>query len=412
VVAEGASDATFDAIPAEAGTAPGTPIVTATRDAEMVADDAPVATAPSAVPSTVAAPAGPAAVEIHEIRMETAGPAVAPSGDSAQMIGELRAATPASVTPATIPGSQDAADVVPVQPLPRAAMTKAAVHPVAADPSGLEAQSALTASGVDATALQRAASQPAESSPVASVSADVVTTTAVRSGGPSPGRNVEQMPSPETEAGVTAAQGQAAISAYRASEQGSDGGDTRDRSEQQHESASAVSAVSKAVAGSVSEQVGVTATFTVPGATTDGALQAASGTGETVRSDAAPVTPRDTAHNVQTMVRSARLHFSEGGGEARLQLQPEHLGPVTLTVRVEQGRVSAHIQADTVDASRWIETHQQELRGALRDQGLDVKEVVVTTNPDGRREREAPHARPQAARRRQNADAPRVEVVV
>ena len=60
---------------------------------------------------------------------------------------------------------------------------------------------------------------------------------------------------------------------------------------------------------------------------------------------------------------------------------------MALTVRVEQGSVSAHFRAETPAAQRWIETHQQELRAGLREQGLEVKDVVVTTDPDGRRDR-------------------------
>ena len=86
--------------------------------------------------------------------------------------------------------------------------------------------------------------------------------------------------------------------------------------------------------------------------------------------------------NLQAMVRTVRLFTAaDGTGEARLQLEPDHLGPVALTVRVEQGVVSAHFRAETPAAQRWIETHQQELRAGLRDQGLEVKDVVVTTDP-------------------------------
>ena len=119
--------------------------------------------------------------------------------------------------------------------------------------------------------------------------------------------------------------------------------------------------------------------------------------------------------NLQAMVRTVRL-FTAGSGatEARLTLEPEHLGPVALTVRVEQGSVSAHFRAETPAAHRWIETHQQELRTGLREQGLEVKEVVVTTDPDARRERrqDAQPARPARSRRAPTADAPRFEVVV
>jgi flagellar hook-length control protein FliK len=121
--------------------------------------------------------------------------------------------------------------------------------------------------------------------------------------------------------------------------------------------------------------------------------------------------------NLQAMVRTVRLFSGVGGAsEARLQLDPEHLGPVALTVRVEQGTVSAHFRAETPAAQRWIETHQQELRSSLREQGLEVRDVVVTTDPDARRERrqDAPQARPARARRNAGSDAdlPRFEVLV
>ncbi|MEO5819655.1 MAG: flagellar hook-length control protein FliK, partial [Vicinamibacteraceae bacterium] len=119
--------------------------------------------------------------------------------------------------------------------------------------------------------------------------------------------------------------------------------------------------------------------------------------------------------NLQAMVRSVRLFTaSSGASEARLTLEPEHLGPVALTVRVEQGSVSAHFRAETPAAQHWIETHQQELRSGLREQGLEVKELVVTTDPDARREKrqDAPPARPNRARRTQGGDVPRFEVLV
>ena len=119
--------------------------------------------------------------------------------------------------------------------------------------------------------------------------------------------------------------------------------------------------------------------------------------------------------NLQSMVRTVRLFTSSGVSEARLQLEPDHLGPVALTVRVEQGTVSAHFRAETPAAQRWIETHQHELRSGLREQGLEVKDVVVTTDPDARRDRRQeaqPTRTPRGRRAQTGADAPRFEVVV
>jgi hypothetical protein len=121
--------------------------------------------------------------------------------------------------------------------------------------------------------------------------------------------------------------------------------------------------------------------------------------------------------NMQAMVRTVRLFSGiAGASEARLQLAPEHLGPVALTVRVEQGAVSAHFRAETPAAQRWIETHQQELRNSLKEQGLDVRDVVVTTDPDARQDRRQDVPQPKPARARRSgtsgADQPRFEVLV
>jgi flagellar hook-length control protein FliK len=176
--------------------------------------------------------------------------------------------------------------------------------------------------------------------------------------------------------------------------------------------------------------VGTAAAVTLTGARAEAAVQAftslaaESPLGVTgLPSDATPTagqdaaasvaSPQESAANVHSMVRAMRMQVTDGGGEARLQLNPEHLGQVTLTVKVEQGRVAAHIQAETADASRWIETHQSNLRSALEEQGLEVKELLVSTDPDGRREREQARSQPKArTARRADDESPKFEILV
>jgi len=98
---------------------------------------------------------------------------------------------------------------------------------------------------------------------------------------------------------------------------------------------------------------------------------------------ASQIADTDAAQNV---IRSMRLQWSGSAGEAQLRLEPEHLGQVFVSVRVDQGNVSATLQADSASAQQWIQTHQQELRQALQDQGLRVTHFNVTTNPDDRRQ--------------------------
>lgn len=95
--------------------------------------------------------------------------------------------------------------------------------------------------------------------------------------------------------------------------------------------------------------------------------------------------PEDQAAQI---VRSMRLQWRGGTGEATLRLQPDHLGPVFVSVRVEQGVVSAMVRAETPAAQQWIQQHQQQLRDALDAQGLRVAQFHVTSNPDDRPRRD------------------------
>jgi hypothetical protein len=129
----------------------------------------------------------------------------------------------------------------------------------------------------------------------------------------------------------------------------------------------------------------------------------------------------DGGDAAQQVIRTMRLQWSGSVGEAQLRLEPEHLGQVLVSVRVDQGNVSATLHADSAMAQQWIEAHQQDLRQALQDQGLRVTHFNVTTNPDDRARRDgsAPQDQPrnqqQPARRRdqrQNADGRTFEIRV
>jgi len=106
-------------------------------------------------------------------------------------------------------------------------------------------------------------------------------------------------------------------------------------------------------------------------------------TGEPVVTTAAP------EEQAAQIVRSMRLQWRGQTGEATLRLQPDHLGNVFVSVRVEQGSVSAMVRAETPAAQQWIQQHQQQLRDALDAQGLRVAQFTVTSNPDDRPRRDS-----------------------
>ncbi len=88
------------------------------------------------------------------------------------------------------------------------------------------------------------------------------------------------------------------------------------------------------------------------------------------------------------LVRAMRLQVAGGVGEARIQLDPEHLGAVTVNLRVEGGVVSAVVTAEQAGVRQWIESHEASLRQALAEQGLLLDRLHVER--DGRPPGEGP----------------------
>jgi hypothetical protein len=109
----------------------------------------------------------------------------------------------------------------------------------------------------------------------------------------------------------------------------------------------------------------------------------------------ANATPRHEEAVLPQIVQSIRLHAVQGTTEARVQLRPEHLGALNITLKVEQNQVTATIQADVAAVRAWIESHESSLRQALSEQGLHLAKLVV--HEDGE----------QASKDEQNGDRPR-----
>ncbi len=118
------------------------------------------------------------------------------------------------------------------------------------------------------------------------------------------------------------------------------------------------------------------------------------------------------ADDVQTqIVKSMRLQWSGGAGEARVTLKPEYLGEVVATIKVDQGVVTATLQADTPEVRRLLETQAASLREALVEHGLKLDRLDIAEpdtpagQPGDRRPRgRQPQPPPSRQRRRQRDD--------
>ncbi|MFN8057714.1 MAG: flagellar hook-length control protein FliK [Vicinamibacterales bacterium] len=112
--------------------------------------------------------------------------------------------------------------------------------------------------------------------------------------------------------------------------------------------------------------------------------------------DAAGADVEALTRDVERQIVSAvQMQWKQGVGEARVELHPEHLGAMTVSLKVEDGAVTATVQAESADVQAWVMRHAQDLRDALGEAGLQLQQLVVTA--DGERKREA-DAEPQGER--------------
>ena len=115
------------------------------------------------------------------------------------------------------------------------------------------------------------------------------------------------------------------------------------------------------------------------------------------------------------IVQALRMQVLQGGGEARVQLRPEHLGALTIDVRVENGRVSATFNAEVPAVRHWLESHESSLRQALSEQGLELSRFVVHEDgeaPSQEQQGQGESRRRQARRTRQGEEDATFEVIV
>jgi flagellar hook-length control protein FliK len=127
----------------------------------------------------------------------------------------------------------------------------------------------------------------------------------------------------------------------------------------------------------------------------------------------APALPNEHDVTLQ-IVQSMRMQFRDGIGEAVLKLNPEHLGSVSISLRVENGGLKANVQADLPAVRQWLESQQDTLRSALAEHGLRLDRFDV--EPDAQRQQAEDDGRRGQSRKRQpqkrEVEQPVFEVVV
>jgi flagellar hook-length control protein FliK len=105
-----------------------------------------------------------------------------------------------------------------------------------------------------------------------------------------------------------------------------------------------------------------------------------------VRTSVPQATVED-ADVVPQLVRAIRTQFRDGVGEARIRLNPEHLGEVRIDIKIEGDLVSARLQVERPEVRQAIEAESHSLRLHLARQGLTLEDLTVTEGSRPRDER-------------------------
>jgi flagellar hook-length control protein FliK len=120
------------------------------------------------------------------------------------------------------------------------------------------------------------------------------------------------------------------------------------------------------------------------------------------------------AENIGRLVQAMRINARPGAWEATVRLKPEHLGDVTIALRVEGSSVSAVVNAEAAGVRQWLESHEQAVRHGMAEHGLQLERFIVQR--DGQRRGDGQQADQESQQRRrprrQTAPAERFEIVV
>lgn len=115
------------------------------------------------------------------------------------------------------------------------------------------------------------------------------------------------------------------------------------------------------------------------GTVTAGQLALRSGTQVTVK-PAAPPVPVENFSNEMTsfIINKLEIVKQTGFTEARISLNPEHLGQVDIKLTMQNGQLIAQFMTRSTDAKELIDQQMAQLRSALLAQGLQVEKIEVT----------------------------------
>jgi flagellar hook-length control protein FliK len=91
------------------------------------------------------------------------------------------------------------------------------------------------------------------------------------------------------------------------------------------------------------------------------------------------------SESLDRMVQTLRVMVKDRVSEATVRLRPEHLGEVSIDIRVDGRTVTAIIRAESAVVREWLQLQEDAVRNGLSQQGLHLERLIVQR--DGKRER-------------------------
>ncbi len=83
---------------------------------------------------------------------------------------------------------------------------------------------------------------------------------------------------------------------------------------------------------------------------------------------------------IQQITTRFQMVAAQSGTEVRIQLKPEHLGTVKISLEITQDTVFAKLQVDSERVKHIVETNIAQLKDALQEQGLKMDKCEVSVN--------------------------------
>ena len=97
----------------------------------------------------------------------------------------------------------------------------------------------------------------------------------------------------------------------------------------------------------------------------------------------AEMSPSQKMENMQQVVNQAQILLKNGGGEVKVEMTPEGMGKVQLKLQLIDGKVQLHMNTETKEAKKLIESSMSELKQSLaaHQLSMDLVKVDVVHKP-------------------------------